>query len=441
MEDIVETIEEKKSSNNSFVEVSSIDIQKETVEHSTESYFDGKLLSLLAFSYFYATITVLTAGLLSAWGKCLLNKYIYNHTVISGKRLRFEGTGEDLFPKMFKWDFFRLITFNIYSIWQPTRYKEWEVSKLHFEDEKLVEGSSYFTGSVLGYFGIRLLCNLITIASFGILQPVAYVIRLKWELEHTIINNKVVVFRGSMGQYFVKRILWTLLSAVTFGIYGFWFHINTLKWQFSNTFLLRKNEKGAKELSESTNLTSSSASVKSGKKPNKFVILGVVGVVAIIFIVLLVNIISFFGPKNEAAEQDIITTANEASQELKTIGLLNADENLGTGSMIKSIKKLHMNALDNYRRNGGKGLVESVSNSPEIPYYSLRLLLIKKSTACIVDITNTNDPYIDCDSVTNIFLERLNIKSRDNNYGNSKYIEEYDESYYNDYSVPETYSY
>ena len=213
MENIVdETVEEKSSTK--FVEVSALEVPKEETENSGESYFDGSLLGLLAFTYFYATITVLTAGLLSAWGKCLLNKYIYNHTVISGKRLKFEGQGEDLFPKMFKWDFFKLITFNIYSIWAPTRYKEWEVSKLHFEDEKLVEGSSYFTGSVLGYFGIRILSYLITVVSFGILQPVAYVIKLKWELEHTIINNKVVVFRGSALSYFGKRILWTLLSAI-----------------------------------------------------------------------------------------------------------------------------------------------------------------------------------------------------------------------------------
>ena len=135
MDDMVEIIEEKTSTNNSFVEVSSIEVPKERVEAQGESYFDGSLLGLLAFSYFYATISVISFGLLSAWGKCLLNEYIYNHTVISGKRLKFEGNGKDLFPYMFKWDFFKLITFNIYSIWEPTRYKEWEVSKLHFEDE------------------------------------------------------------------------------------------------------------------------------------------------------------------------------------------------------------------------------------------------------------------------------------------------------------------
>ena len=86
MENIVEeTIEKKSSTNNSFVEVNSKEIPKEKTENSAESYFDGNILELLAFTYFYATITVLTAGLLSAWGKCLLNKYIYNHTVISGK--------------------------------------------------------------------------------------------------------------------------------------------------------------------------------------------------------------------------------------------------------------------------------------------------------------------------------------------------------------------
>lgn len=421
MENIVEeTIEKKSSTNNSFVEVSSIDIPKEKVEHNTESYFDGNLLELLAFTYFYACITALTMGVCSAWGKSLLNKYIYNHTVISGKRLKFEGKGEDLFPRMFKWDIFNMITFGIYSIWQPTRYKQWEVAQLHFEDEKLVEGSSYFTGSVWGYFGIRMLCYLITTVSFGLLQPVAYIIRLKWELEHTIVNNKVVVFRGSTAAFFGKKLLWTLLSVVTFGIYGFWIHINTLRWQFSNTFLLRKNDSDAKEKNEKVNesVSTASASAKSKKGISKPVLFVILGVVAIGLIVLLVNVISLFQDSNPEIENEIYNVAVQANNSIKQNGVAFVDSGMDKGFPYKNIKKLHIESLDNFKKSGGIGWTEEYRVREEYDYYSglsdqyiyIKMILRKKSTVCSVEIGNNYDqPRVECNSFKAFWADRLNI--------------------------------
>ena len=433
----IETLE-KSSTSNSFVEVSSIEVPKEETEKpTTESYFDGSLLGLLAFTYFYATITVLTAGLLSAWGKCLLNEYIYNHTVICGKRLKFEGTGRDLFPKMFKWDIFKIITFNIYSIWQPARYKEWEVSKLHFEDEKLVEGSSYFTGGVLEYFGIRLLCYLITAVSFGLLEPIAYVIRLKWELNHTVINNKVVVFRGSSLTYLGKRILWTLLSLVTFGIYGFWIHINTLKWQFSNTFLLRKNDSDAKEVNEKVSQSVSAASTKSKKGVSKPVLFAILGVVAIGLIILIINIISVLGPSKPEYEQEIYNVAVQANNYIKQTNGAFIDSDMKKGIPYKNIKKLHIEALDNFKKSGGKGWTEYYDNYANYDYYTgqpyqevyVEMVLRKKSTVCKVVIsTRYDEPSVKCNSFTGFWSERLNINGG-NGFSNSKSISTY-ESYY-----------
>ena len=435
----VETLVEEKTTNNSFVEVSSRDVSKVRTDNGAESYFDGNILELLAFTYFYATITVLTAGLLSAWGKCLLNKYIYNHTVISGKRLKFEGSGEDLFPKMFIWDFFKLITLNIYSIWQPARYKEWEVSKLHFEDEKLVEGSSYFTGSVGAYFGIRMLCYLITTVSFGLLQPVAYIVRLKWELEHTIINNKVVVFRGSAAAFFFKKLLWTLLSLVTFGVYGFWIQINTLRWQFSNTFLLRKNDSDAKEknakVNESVSAVNTSTKAKKGiSKPVLFVIFGVV---AVVFIILIVNIVTLFQDSNPEIEAEINNVAVQANDYIKQNGIDSADENMNSGFPYKNIKKLHIEALDNFKKSGGIGWTETYRVRIEYDYYTnnpykyiyIQMILRKKSTVCSVEIgSNYDEPRVECNSFKNFWSERLNINGG-NGFSNSKSLPTY-ESYY-----------
>ena len=420
----IETLEEKSSTK--FVEVSALEVPKEETENSGESYFDGSLLGLLAFTYFYATITVITAGLLSAWGKCLLNEYIYNHTVISGKRLKFEGSGKDLFPRMFKWDFFKLITFNIYSIWVPTRYKEWEVSNLHFEDEKLVEGNSYFTGTVGAYFGINLLYWLITGVSFGLLQPIAYIIRLKWELNHTIINKKVVVFRGSAGAYFGKRILWTLLSMVTFGIYGFWIHINTLKWQFSNTFLLKKGERDG-NIPETVSSSNGVITVKAKKGISKPVLFTIIGVVAVVVIILLINIITLFGDSKPEIEEEIRSVAVEANNYIKQYGL-NADDNMNSGLPYKNIKKLHLEPLDNFRKSGGKGWTEYYDNYDDYDYYTneysksiyVEMILRKKSTVCKVVISSKyNEPSVKCNSFKGFWAERLNINGG-NGFSNSK---------------------
>ena len=435
----IETLEEKTGAKGSFVEVSSRKVPKEVTENSSDSYFDGSLLGLLAFSYFYATITVITAGLLSAWGKCLLNEYIYNHTVISGKRLKFEGSGKDLFPRMFKWDFFKLITFNIYSIWVPTRYKEWEVSKLHFEDEKLVEGDSYFTGTVGAYFGINLLYWLITTVSFGLLEPIAYVIRLKWELNHTIINKKVVVFRGSAGAYFGKRILWTLLSMVTFGIYGLWFKINTLKWQFSNTFLLRKGEKDG-NIPENVSVDSNGASipVQSKKGVSKPVLFAVLGVVAIIFIIIIINIITLFGDAKPEIEEEIRNVAVETNNYIKQYGVPYADDGLDKGFPYKNIKKLHIDALDNFRKSGGKGWTEYYDSYEKEDYYTgeynndiyIELVLRKKSTICkVVVSTRYDEPNVKCNSVKGFFAERLNINGG-TGFSNAKSLSDTYESNY-----------
>ena len=431
----IEILEEKTSTSNSFVEVNSIEVPKEEIDKpNTESYFDGSLLGLLAFSYFYATLSVITAGLLSAWGKCLLNEYIYNHTVISGKRLKFEGSGKELFPKMFKWDFFKLITFNIYSIWVPTRYKEWEVSRLHFEDEKLNPGDSYFTGTVGAYFGMNILYWVLSTVSFGLLQPIAYVIRLKWELSHMIINKKVVVFRGSAGSFFGKKLLWTLLSIVTLGVYGLWIHINTLKWQFSNTFLLRKNDKDAKEINEKVSQSVSTTNTNAKKGINKPILFVILGVVAIGLIILLVNLISLFGPSDPEVESDIYNVAVQANNYLKQTNGTSIDSDMKKGIPYKNIKKLHIEALDNFKKSGGKGWTEYYSNYVDYDYYTnqpyqdvyIEMILRKKSTVCKVGIsTRYDEPSVKCNSFTGFWSQRLNINGG-NGFSNSKSISTYE---------------
>ena len=49
-------------------------------------------------------------GIGAPWGACMIYSYQINHTVYNGKRLKFEGTGEELFVNIFKWVLLSIIT-------------------------------------------------------------------------------------------------------------------------------------------------------------------------------------------------------------------------------------------------------------------------------------------------------------------------------------------
>ena len=419
-EEVKETTSVSKKANNEFVEVAAMPKQakaKVNTESNTESYFDGSLLELLAYNYLCIFITTITAGVCRPWGLCMLNKYIYSHTVISGKRLKFDADGDSLFAKYFKWNFFRIVTFGIYSIWVPTRYKEWEVSHLHFEDENLIEGESYFTGSVAGYFGINLLTWFITLISFGLLSPVAHVIKLKWELEHFVVNRKVITFKGSAGQFFIKKICWLLLSAITFGIYSLWINIKTLRWEASNTFLLRKGEEGA-NVPASVAAAGNPAKVK--KELPKPVLYGIIGVVAVIVIVLIVKFITLMGPYDEEVANEIIDTTNKTKEELRT---MTEYPEANKDVLVGNLKKLNIDAITEFRKSGGKGWYDryTYDESDDKKIVDLQVVLRKKSTICRVYITTSpysSGPGASCMSVKefigNIFGSN-NGKSVENN--------------------------
>ena len=425
--EIIKSSSENKKSNNEFEEVESMPIDKGpkvNTESNTESYFDGSMLELMAYSYLCGFITAITAGVARPWGLCILNNYIYSHTVISGKRLKFEGKADDLFANCFKWNIFKIITLGIYSIWSPTRYKEWEVSKLHFEDEKLIEGDSYFTGSVGSYFLVILLTRLLTIISFGLLSPVSHVIRLKWELEHTVVNRKVVIFNGSAGEFFIKKIGWLLLGAITFGIYTLWIPAKTLRWQVSNTFLLRKGS-NLNNASSSGNVTINASNVKENKKTNKIALFTVLGIVLIIVIILIVKIASIFRPMDSVIEEEMRSTINLAKTEFTTI-----TENPleGSNKNIGKVKKLNLNSLNEFVENGGKGYYSdfyldyidydeygNIYDYRSRLYASTDITLIKKSTICTGRINTyiSDETKIECMSIKDYLQSKIKRYQRE----------------------------
>lgn len=209
-------------------------IKKET---RTDSYFDGGLIELIGWRLLSFLITIITFGIAAPWGACMIYSYQINHTVYNGKRLKFEGTGGDLFVNIFKWVLLSIVTFGIYAFFIPVKKTKWVISNIHFEDEHLIKNESFFDGKTIQLIGINILCKILNFISFGLSSAFTYCYKTKWIIKHTVINRKKIVFTGKAISLFGKYILWGFLTVITFGIFGLWVPILMLKWQNKNTHI------------------------------------------------------------------------------------------------------------------------------------------------------------------------------------------------------------
>lgn len=94
---------------------------------------------------------------------------------------------------------------------------------------------SYFDGGLLQLIGWTLLGVAVTIGSFGICLPWAYVMIFSWEAKHTVINGRRLYFDGTAMGLFGSWIKWWFLTIITLGIYGFWVGIALKKWKVAHT--------------------------------------------------------------------------------------------------------------------------------------------------------------------------------------------------------------
>ena len=208
-----------------------------------KSYFDGKVLEYIGWKLLSYLITFFSFGIASSWGECLVYRYRFSHTVYNGKRLKFEGTGKDLFINKLRWLFLTIITFSIYGWWVPTIKTNWIISNLHFEDEKLKEGDSFFEEKGIKLFWLNVLWNFLNIISVGLLIPFTMCMKLRYINRYTVINKKKLMFTGAGINLLGRYILWIVLTIITFGIYGLWLPVNILKWQNENINIKKDGEK------------------------------------------------------------------------------------------------------------------------------------------------------------------------------------------------------
>ena len=100
-----------------------------------KSYFDGGVLQKIGWGILGGLVILVSLGILTPWAVVMMVNWETKHTVIEGRRLKFEGTAISLFGQWIKWLLLILITLGIYSFWVSIKMKQWIVKHTYFEDQ------------------------------------------------------------------------------------------------------------------------------------------------------------------------------------------------------------------------------------------------------------------------------------------------------------------
>lgn len=99
-----------------------------------ESKYDATVFETFIAFLVTTLIAGVTLGIATPWATCYLYNFVLSHVIIDGKRLTFDGKGEQLFGNWIKWFVFIVITGGIYGIWVYPRMFEWMAKHTHFAE-------------------------------------------------------------------------------------------------------------------------------------------------------------------------------------------------------------------------------------------------------------------------------------------------------------------
>ena len=94
--------------------------------------FDGKARHYFFVGIAAFLITPLTFGIALPWAIVMVQQWKTSHTLVEGRRLKFYGSGGELFGKYIVWYILIIITLGIYSIAVYPRFTKWVVERTDF---------------------------------------------------------------------------------------------------------------------------------------------------------------------------------------------------------------------------------------------------------------------------------------------------------------------
>ena len=219
--------------------------------------FRGEGLALFTLILKNMLLTLVTLGVYLSWAKTERRKYIWQNIEIAGHRLRYHGTGKELFfgylkvvgayavfiglPMLVTFIagkvagtilqvvlFFGLIAVVPYAIWGARRYLLSRTSwrGIHFRLDG--DANAYAKTLVLGY--------LATVFSLGFYGPIWMNRIHRMMTNATAIGTRHFEYRGSDKDAFRITVKGILLTLLTLGFYGPWLQAKLLRFHLGNTW-------------------------------------------------------------------------------------------------------------------------------------------------------------------------------------------------------------
>ena len=92
------------------IAIATVKTKRETTQSTHEGlYFDGNTWQLIGYRILSALVCAITLGIAYPWMLCMVQRWQVKHTVINGRRLKFNGHGHQLIGKYILWLFLILI--------------------------------------------------------------------------------------------------------------------------------------------------------------------------------------------------------------------------------------------------------------------------------------------------------------------------------------------
>lgn len=185
-----------------------------------------------------AILSAITLGIYMPWFMADLDRFVCDNTTLltpKGEvKLKFTGTGGQLFVTFLVGYILTILTLGIYSAWFITDLIRWQVDNTTASGE---DGAAYemkYTGTGGQLLVVVLVGYILTVITIGIYAPWFMCKFYGYVLAHqTLHENGVEIgsfeFVTTGGTLFKTFLVGYLLSIITLGIYSFWFAVNLMK--------------------------------------------------------------------------------------------------------------------------------------------------------------------------------------------------------------------
>jgi uncharacterized membrane protein YjgN (DUF898 family) len=165
----------------------------------------------------------------------------------SVSRADFQGTGGELFGKMFVGLLLTMITLGIYAPWFQASLNRYMYAKTTFGPTTRGNVRFEFTGSGGELFVVMLVGNLLTMITLGIYGPWFMTNMIRYYTDNSACTAEdgtryQLKYDGTGGSMFVTLFVGGLLTGITFGIYMPWFMCKLQKAIYSQTRILENGQ-------------------------------------------------------------------------------------------------------------------------------------------------------------------------------------------------------